>query len=77
MASVSLARRARQAGENPVEAKANAVGGWVLFSGTIERTGRDDREAYLFGYGTHVLHGTGADAPLWPNRGLVEDWIHV
>lgn len=54
-------RRANETGGNSAEAMAEAAGGWVLFQGTVARTERDDREAYMFGYGTHVIRGTGAD----------------
>jgi uncharacterized protein len=55
-------RLARERDEDPASAMARAAGGWVLFIGTVDRTERDDREAYMFGYGTHVIAGAGADA---------------
>lgn len=43
-------------------AMAEAAAGWVLFTGIIERSERDDQAAYMFGYGTHVIRGTDGDA---------------
>jgi len=52
-------RLARNSGRNVAEAMSAAAGGWVLFTGTVDRSERDDREAYMFSYGTHVIEGTG------------------
>lgn len=54
-------RLACERGESSAEAMASAAGGWVLFNGVVDRTERDQREAYMFGYGTHYLGGTGGD----------------
>jgi hypothetical protein len=51
-----------ESGSDVAKAMAEAAGGWVLFTGTVDRTERDDREAYMFGYGTHVIEGTGGDS---------------
>lgn len=55
-------REARERGADPASAMAGAAGGWVLFRGVVERTERDEREAYMFGYGTHHLAGAGEDS---------------
>lgn len=54
-------RQAYASGQSVAEAMARAAGGWTLFTGVVDRTERDDREAYMFGYGTHVISGTDAD----------------
>ena len=57
-----VGRLARNSGRNVAEAMSAAAGGWVLFTGTVDRSERDDREAYMFSYGTHVIEGTGDHA---------------
>ncbi|HUY99517.1 MAG TPA: DUF917 domain-containing protein [Thermomicrobiaceae bacterium] len=60
--AVQIGRAGRQAPADRVAAAmAEAAGGWVLFTGTIERSERDDQAAYMFGYGTHVIRGAGDD----------------
>jgi uncharacterized protein len=51
-------RVARDEGRDPVQAAADALGGWVLFRGTL--TGREwtDSEGYMIG--THRITGQGA-----------------
>jgi len=52
-----IIREAREKGRDPVAAAAECVGGWVLFRGTVTKTEWEDKEAYMFGYGTHHLEG--------------------
>jgi DUF917 family protein len=42
-------REARQANQDPAKAAADALEGWVLFSGTITRMDWESREGYMFG----------------------------
>jgi DUF917 family protein len=51
-------REARQAKQDPVKAAADALGGWVLFAGTITRMDWESRDGYMFG--TTSIAGSGA-----------------
>jgi DUF917 family protein len=50
-------RRALGAGEDPIDAALQAVGGWRLFEGTITGKDWEDRGGYM--YGTTHIQGTG------------------
>jgi len=51
-------REARQANQDPVEAAAKVLNGWVLFAGTITRMDWESRDGYMFG--TTYIAGSGA-----------------
>jgi DUF917 family protein len=51
-------REARQTKQDPVKAAADALGGWVLFAGTITRMDWESRDGYMFG--TTFIAGSGA-----------------
>lgn len=51
-------REARDAGRDPLAAAAAALGGWVLFTGTVTARPWESRDGYMVGE-TH-LEGTGA-----------------
>jgi DUF917 family protein len=53
----SAIREAQQANQNPVEAAKEALGGWLLFTGTITGREWESREGYMFG--TTLVTGTG------------------
>lgn len=55
-------REAVEKGLNPAEEAARFISGWVLFRGEVTETEWEDKEAYMFGYGTHHLRGLGEDA---------------
>lgn len=42
-------RRALEKGEDPSEAAAAAMGGWVIFRGTVSKKEWESREGYMFG----------------------------
>lgn len=50
-------RVAREEGNDPVEAVADFLSGWVLFKGRVEKKEWEDRDGYMFGT-THIK-GTG------------------
>lgn len=50
-------RRAREAGEDPIEATISVTGGWRLFEGVVESKEWEDRDGYMFG--TVHMRGTG------------------
>lgn len=52
-------RTAREAGRDPVKAAAEALKGWVLFSGTVVKKAWESREGYMFG--TTTIEGEGED----------------
>lgn len=66
-------------GRDVAAAMASAAGGWVLFTGTVNRSEREDREAYMFGYGTHVIDGTdefnGREARVWYKNEHHVSWL--
>jgi len=47
---------------DPADEVTRFIGGWVLFRGEVTETEVEDKEAYMFGYGTHHLRGLGEDA---------------
>jgi hypothetical protein len=51
-----LIRETREAGNDPVQAAADYVGGWVIAKGTVTEKQWEDRVGYL--WGTHVIAGT-------------------
>jgi DUF917 family protein len=53
----STIREARQANRDPLKAAADALGGWVLFAGTITCREWENREGYMFG--TTFIEGMG------------------
>ena len=53
----SAIREAQEANQNPVEAAKEALGGWLLFAGTITGREWESREGYMFG--TTLITGTG------------------
>jgi len=55
-------REAQRDGHDVAQAVAAGAGGWEIFRGTISRSDREDREAYMFGYGTHSVEGSGSHA---------------
>ena len=57
-----ILREAVEKGLDPAEEVASFIGGWILFRGEVTGTEWEDREAYMFGYGTHHLRGFGKDA---------------
>ena len=50
-------REARQAGQDPLTATTEALGGWLLFEGTITRREWESRDGYMFG--TTYVEGIG------------------
>lgn len=50
-------REARQAKQDPVQAAAGVLDGWVLFAGTITRMDWESRDGYMFG--TTFIAGSG------------------
>ena len=50
-------RRAREGGEDPIEAAVRATSGWRLFEGVVSGKDWEDRGGYMFGT-THI-RGTG------------------
>jgi uncharacterized protein len=50
-------RKAREAGQDPVEAARNAASGWLLFQGEIVDRKWEDRDGYM--YGNNVIEGEG------------------
>jgi DUF917 family protein len=50
-------RVAREEGRDPVQAAADALGGWVLFRGTLTSREWVDQEGYMVG--THLITGEG------------------
>jgi len=56
--AIGRARREALASQrDPVEALVRATQGWLLFKGEVVEAGWEDREGYMFGYGTHHLRG--------------------
>ncbi|MFQ6014480.1 MAG: DUF917 domain-containing protein [Anaerolineae bacterium] len=55
-------REAVEKGLDPAEEVARFIGGWLLFRGEVTETEWEDKEPYMFGYGTHHLQGLGEDA---------------
>ena len=56
--ALGAARRAAlEAKRDPVSALAEAGGGWVLFKGEVTEAEWENREGFMFGYGTHHLKG--------------------
>jgi len=53
-------REALEKGQDPVEAIVRATEGWLLFKGDVAEAEWEDREGYMFGYGTHYLNGIEA-----------------
>jgi DUF917 family protein len=53
----SVIREAQQVNQNPVEAAKEALGGWLLFAGSITGREWESREGYMFG--TTLITGTG------------------
>ncbi|MBI4279625.1 MAG: DUF917 domain-containing protein [Armatimonadetes bacterium] len=55
---VGCARRSALAsGRSPAHAMAQALRGWVIFEGRVSKEVLDDRAAYQFGYGEHLIDG--------------------
>jgi DUF917 family protein len=50
-------REARDRGDDPVEAIVDFTGGWLMFTGEVERKEWEDRDGYM--YGTTWSKGTG------------------
>ncbi len=50
-------REARERGQDPVQAAAEAVGGWLLFKGEVSGKEWESREGYM--YGTTTIRGCG------------------
>ena len=50
-------RQALDAHADPVQALAQAAGGWVLFKGEVSQAEWENRGGFMFGYGTHHLKG--------------------
>jgi len=48
-------RKARERGDDPVEAAVKAVEGWLLFKGRVSRRETEDREGYY--WGTNITEG--------------------
>ncbi len=55
-------REARERGRDPAAAAAQQSDGWLLFKGEVTSTEVEDKEAYMFGYGTHHLKGVNDHA---------------
>lgn len=53
-------RKAREAGEDPVQAAAAKLEGWVLFEGIVDARDWQSREGYM--YGTTTIRGEGTFA---------------
>ncbi len=53
-------RHAVAADQDPVEAAARSLGGWVLFRGRVAKKAWESRDGYMFG--TTVVDGEGPDA---------------
>ncbi len=53
-------RRAREKGEDPIDAALEVTSGWRLFEGVVTRKDWEDRDGYMFGT-THI-QGTGDSA---------------
>lgn len=50
-------REAREQGRDPASAVVRQHGGWLLFRGEALASEVEDKDAYMFGYGTHHLRG--------------------
>jgi len=50
-------REARERGDDPLQAIVDFTGGWLLFTGEVERKDWEDRGGYM--YGTTYINGTG------------------
>ena len=50
-------REARERGDDPLQAIVDFTGGWLLFTGDVERKDWEDRGGYM--YGTTYINGTG------------------
>jgi DUF917 family protein len=50
-------RAAREEGKNPVRAVVDFLGGWILFTGKVEKKEWEDKDGYM--YGTTHINGTG------------------
>ena len=50
-------REARESGRDPVAAAADALGGWLLFKGTVAEKEWESREGYM--YGSVSIEGSG------------------
>jgi len=60
--SLEIGRRIREsvkAGQDPAQAAAVAMSGWVLFRGKVTRKEWESREGYM--YGTTTIRGEGSD----------------
>lgn len=52
-----ILRQARERGDDPANEVVKQHDGWVLFRGEVTASVVEDKEAYMFGYGTHHLRG--------------------
>ncbi len=50
-------RAAREQGQDSASAIVQHINGWVLFRGEVTATEIENKEAYMFGYGTHHIKG--------------------
>ena len=74
-----ILRQACEQGTDPATAVVKQHDGWVLFRGEVERTEVEDKEAYMFGYGTHHLRGVddfaGHTFRIWYKNEYHVSWL--
>ena len=74
-----ILREAREQGSDPAAAVVKQHDGWVLFRGEVTASEVEDKEAYMFGYGTHHLKGVddfaGHSFRIWYKNEYHVSWL--
>jgi DUF917 family protein len=74
-----ILRQAREQGGDPAAAVVTQHDGWVLFRSEVAASEVDDKEAYMFGYGTHHLKGVdefaGHTFRIWYKNEFHISWL--
>jgi len=74
-----ILRQAREQRSDPAAAVVKQHGGWVLFRGEVTASEVEDKEAYMFGYGTHHLRGVddfaGHTFRIWYKNEYHVSWL--